>query len=619
MEVAADPGFRRSPFWLFVLLLLIAAQGWLTLHLFGEGLPFDRLTNDEPILDGKHPLHAYHGLLGNRAWREWRVTTCYDPAFQAGYPKTPIFDSGSRPAELFYMIGGAGPASYKIGLAICCLLVPLAFAISGRGVGLRAAGCCLSALLGSALWWSPPCRMLLDSGDLDLLVGGMVIPIYITWLGRFWRTPGPLEWLVVASSAAVGWYMQPLLMLGAVPISILFNLWAFRGVRFAWHMGLASANVAAIAANMFWLTDWVMHLWMYVPYGGEESARALWPASTQDWEAFLPHDPIELGICALGLVGLIVMFRRNGVGAVLLAVGTMVYVLAGGAARLWPILGEVGAQKALSIGVWCCAVPAAYGLTAIAGGIGTTSGYRPLGLVWLVVGLAGLTYGFDIPRRWDTRPLELGLGKQREEIVRTIREKSTADGRVLWEDLSDNGSGWTAMLPELTQRPFVGGLSNDVKIDHMHVRLADGKLVGKPIADWSDADLARLVIRFNITRVVCRSPESIERFRKLPNTAVVAEFKDKAGVMFALDRRPTYILSGRGTVTQMDWKRVALTDLEPDENGVVVISLHHHSNWHVTPGYLIVEKDVDVTDPIPMLRLRLPAPVSRVTMVWKGD
>jgi hypothetical protein len=620
MDVANDKGFRRSPFWLLVLLILMATQGWLTLRLFGPGLPINRLTNDEPILDGRYPLHAYHGLLGNRAWHEWGVTTCFDPAFQAGYPKTPIFDAGSRPAELFYLIGGPTPRSFKVGLLICCLVVPLAFALAGRGVGLGAGGCCLAGLIGGVLWWSPPCRALLANGDLDLLVGGMAIPIYVTWLGRFWRDPGPLEWLVVAGSAALGWYMQPLLMLGAVPISILFNLWAFRGVRFVWHLGLASANLGAIAANSFWLWDWAVHLWMYVPYGGEDSARVLWPATAQEWEAFLPSDPVELAVFAIGLVGVLAMCRRNAVGAFLLTVAAMLYVLAGGAGRLWPVVAEVGAQKLMSVGVWCCAVPAAYALTSLAGGMGSTTGIRLFGPLWLVIGLAGLMFGLDVPRRWDVKPLTIGLGPDRAEIVRQIRERSTADGRILWEDSeTTQDGGWSAMLPELTQRPFLGGLTTDVTIDHLHAQLANGKLMGRSVEEWTDDELARFLVRYNVTRVVCRTPESTARVRRLPGAVEVARFKEDVGVMFAIDRRPNYILSGRGAVTQMDWRRVALADLEPDENGVVVLSLHHHANWHVTPGYVLVEKDVDVNDPIPMVRLRLPGPVSRVTMVWKGD
>jgi hypothetical protein len=621
MDVAAEVGFRKSPGWALVLAALVTAQGWLTLHLFGPGLPLDRLTNDEPVLDGRHPLHCYHGLLGYRSWHARRATTCYDPAFQAGYLKTPIFDAGSRPAELFYLLGGPSAGSYKVGLAVCCLLAPLAFALAARGSGLGAGGACLAAVIGGTLWWSPPCRALLDAGDLDVLVGGMCAPVYLAWLARFGRTPGPLEWLVLVASAAVGWYMHPLLMAGAVALSLLYHVWAFRGVRFVWHLALSAANVVGLGANGFWLWDWAAHLWMYVPYGGADAPASLWPAAMHEWEAFLPHDPVDLAAVAVGAVGLLVMGRRSAVAAGLLGAGAVLYVAGGGAGRLWPVLAEVGTQKVLSAGIWCLAVPCAYGLTAIAGTMGSSSGFKPLGFVWLAVGLAGLTYALDLPGRWNTAPLDIGLGADRQEMIRTISERSTPEGRILWEDRADGppGAGWTPLLPELTQRQYLGGLSPELAIDHMQARLADGKLVGRPVGDWTDEELARFFERYNVTRAVCRTPESVARFRRLSGATPVADFKDGAGVLFALDRRPTFVLSGRGQVTQMDWRRVALADVEPDANGVVVLSLHHHANWRVSPGYVTVEKDVDVIDPIPMLRLRLPAPTARITLTWQGE
>jgi hypothetical protein len=449
----------------------------------------------------------------------------------------------------------------------------------------------------------------------------MCVPVYLAWLARFGRSPGPIEWLVLTASAALGWYMQPLLMLGVAPVAVLYQLWMFRSVRFAWHLALLSANVLALGVNALWLWEWATHLWMYVPYGGEDAPSTIYPVSLRDWEAFLPTDPVDLAAAAIGLVGLLAMLRRNAVAAVLIGTGTLIYVAAGGAGRLWPVFGEVGAQKVMSVGVWCCAVPSAYGLIAIAGGIGSTSGFRPLGLVWLLVGLAGMTYGLDVPRRWDVTPLEIGLGRNRELMVQTIRARSTPDGRILWEDLAEGprGSDWTALLPELTQRPYLGGLSPDISIDHMHARLADGKLVNRPVGDWTDEELAAFFERYNVTRAICRTPESIARFRRLAGAAVLAEFADGAGVMFAIDRRPSYVLKGRAVVTQMDWKRVALSDIEPDEEGVVVLSLHYHTHWRVTPGYVMIERDVDVTDPVPMIRLRLPGPVSRLTMTWKGE
>src|SRR6516165_8703456 len=130
---SAPPTSPESPIWYLVGLVLIIWQGWMTLTLFGPDHPWDRLLDDQPIISGRHPLHLYHGTLGARSLLERGTLCCYDPGFQAGYPKTPVFDSGSRPAELFLLLAGGNyrPAAYKIGVAILCLLAPLIVALAG--------------------------------------------------------------------------------------------------------------------------------------------------------------------------------------------------------------------------------------------------------------------------------------------------------------------------------------------------------------------------------------------------------------------------------------------------------------------------------------------------------
>src|SRR4051812_48834455 len=86
--------------WTLALVALVGWQAWMTLTLFGPGDLWRLLLNDDPVVSGRHPLHLYHGHLGALAWHHTGNVCCYDPAFQAGYPKTPIFDNGSRPAEL---------------------------------------------------------------------------------------------------------------------------------------------------------------------------------------------------------------------------------------------------------------------------------------------------------------------------------------------------------------------------------------------------------------------------------------------------------------------------------------------------------------------------------------
>src|SRR5262245_35127270 len=94
------------PLWLVGLIVFLAWQGWLTLALFGADKDPASLTDARPILSGRHPLHQYHGSLGARSLLRGGTLSCYDPAFHAGYPKTPVFDGGSRPAELMLALTG---------------------------------------------------------------------------------------------------------------------------------------------------------------------------------------------------------------------------------------------------------------------------------------------------------------------------------------------------------------------------------------------------------------------------------------------------------------------------------------------------------------------------------
>src|SRR5262245_40755939 len=172
-----DATERPSPWdhrtWLLGLLALTAWQGWMTLTLFGRNEPFQRLLDDQPIVSGRHALHLYHGYLGSLALSARGTPCCYDPNFQAGYPKTPVFDSGSRPAEWFLLLAGVTyrPAAYKLGLAACCLLAPGLLFLAARGAGLKRAAACLATILGLLIWWGVPGRAALEAGDLDLLLG----------------------------------------------------------------------------------------------------------------------------------------------------------------------------------------------------------------------------------------------------------------------------------------------------------------------------------------------------------------------------------------------------------------------------------------------------------------
>src|SRR5262249_49522348 len=79
---------RPSP---LALVALLAWRGWLPLPLSAPGRDVPRLLDAEPVLSGRHPLHLYHGYLGAGAFHDRGSLSCFDPAFHAGYPKTPVF------------------------------------------------------------------------------------------------------------------------------------------------------------------------------------------------------------------------------------------------------------------------------------------------------------------------------------------------------------------------------------------------------------------------------------------------------------------------------------------------------------------------------------------------
>src|SRR5439155_25429258 len=141
----------------------------------------------------------YHGHLGARSLLERGSLSCYDPACHAGYPETPVFDGGSRPAELALALAGAtfSPRAYKIGLAVVCLAAPLFVFAAARGAGLSRGAAALAVALALVAWWGRPGREALEAGDVDLLLACLASLAQLGALLRYHERPGllPLAWV----------------------------------------------------------------------------------------------------------------------------------------------------------------------------------------------------------------------------------------------------------------------------------------------------------------------------------------------------------------------------------------------------------------------------------------
>lgn len=629
---APETGGRSRWIWVAVFLALVGWQAWVTLSLFGQDQPWDQLLNDQPIISGRHPLHLYHGLLGAQTLFEQGRLCCYDPSFQAGYPKTPVFDDGSRPAELFLALGGGTyqPAAYKIGLASCCCLVPFLLALAAWGVGMSRGPLCLTVALGLVVWWSGPCRDMLEAGDLDLLLAGQASLVHVTLLIRMDRSPSFLVWLGLFASGCLAWFAQPLLFLVvACPLLLVYYLSA--GVRhgLGWHVAFLLGLVGGVAVNWFWLVDWVSYWWIRVPlpfdvqYLPHRTFKAIWYG---DFWGNAEDRIVALTLLCAGLPGLWFWNRgKNRVAARLLGLGaTGLFVLA--VLRIgWEPTGRLGTTKLLVSSLWFALLPAVYAgvevsrilarwarspllaglvVAALLGGIGWAA--------WPSAQALGM-------RCLTTTPLEIGLNSQQQAVVELLGRQTTPEARILWEDCSGQATfpRWTALLSLLTDRSFLGGLDPTAAVEFSFAGFVDRNLAGKPIKDWSAAELEDYCKRYNVGWIVCRSPEATARFRDWSMARQTGQFDEggQAASLFTVDRPHSYVLKGQATWLQAGPRRIVLGEVDAPD-GKVVLSLHYQKGLVASPRRVQIEPGPDPSDPIPLVRLIIPGPVTRITLTW---
>lgn len=633
MDGGRDQGFRSGALAWMLGALVLAGQGSLALERFGG---WAALTNREPIVAGRHPLHLYHAMLGAETFRQRYSTACYDPNFQAGYPKTPVFDGGCRPAELCLLLAGSGEpvVAYKLGLFALCLFVPIAFALAARGVGLSATGSCLTAALGCAAWWSPPVQALLETGDVDILLAGLATIVYVAGLSRYHWDPSPTSWLVLAATSVIGWYAHPVIWIGLAPVVALFYIAAAPKHGPAWHLGLAAVTLAALAPNMWWLWDWGRFWWLRQPSVDEIAPFPTWGAmlgSTSENLALLGSGLFGWPLAVFGLLAAAILFgmKHRSAAFVLVAAGFLAAVVArlgetwmpfinGGAARAAPLAAAFGV-------IPVAAVASAWARRAVLGGPVL------IALCLLPMALASST-ALRTLLHVKVEPIACGLSDDQRQFVDGLNTHTDDSARILLEDVSPGsrrGWNWPALLPTLAKRSYLGGLDPKARFEHFHCGLGSGKFNGRSLSEWTDSDLLEVAKRYNIGWIAARSPEAISRWLAVPGAKEVARYRDGGEiVLIALDRAKSFVLTGEAKWEQADRRKVVLTDVipadaphpdgGPNPSKVIVLSLHHQPGLRVSPNIVQVERDPCPHDPIPMIRLRMTGPLSRIVISWEN-
>jgi hypothetical protein len=600
----------------------------MTLQLFGDD-PWNNLRDERPILTGKHPLHLYHGHLGAKAFLHHGSTSCYDPAFQAGYPKTPVFDGGSRPAELFLCTVGGHyrPSAYKIGIAVCNLLVPFAFVIAGRGAGLTRRAVFLGVILGLFVWWGGPCQAALHEGNLDLLLASMSVLVLGGMLIRFDRKPGARAWGGLLLSGFAGYLFHPLLLVLMLPLFLIYYLSVGARHRMVWSVLLLGGWFLAVGANYFWLRDWVRYWWLLMP---PSPGDLLLPHRTfaSLWRATLWGDDLDrtltIVLLILAFAGAIV-FNQSGQRATarFFGLGSLAMILLAVGGVLNSEMGRLGATALLIPGLFFAVPLAAHtvemGWRLLCGWMGRS--WKAASIV--TAGLGGLLLLPGVRpalahHLTTVEPFVLGLNEQQERVVSELKEHTTTSARILWETPPNSalGSGWTTLLPILTGRSYVGGLESSGTIEHTADSLTRQTLDGRPLTDWTDEELAEYCRLYNIGWVVCWTKPTTERFLRWTGKKPVAVLgPENEGILLELDRPHSFILKGKARWLGAEMSRIRLADVRP-EDGVIELSLHFQEGLVASPGRVQIRR-LQKGDNIPFVQLTVEAPVAHLTLVWQ--
>ena len=628
---AAGPS-RRWP-WQLAWLALIGWQLWLTLGLFGPD-PLVQLLDDRPIVDGAHPQHQYLARIGVQSLLERGSSTVFDPHFQAGFLKTPIFN-GSRLAEVFLLAGGGTyhPAAYKLGVAGVCLLVPLLLRLACRAAGLDQPTALLATALGLLVWWGPLGRGALETGDSEVLLAALAGLAHVGCLIGYHRRPGLMIWLALLATGCLGWFLQPLFF--PITLPLLLGYYLSVGARhdfLTWHSAFWLAEQGAVLINLPWLTDWVAYWWLRSPLPSAAGLILPHRTFTSIWNSSLWGGPADRLLTVLlmvsALIGVVILSQsRQRPAAQLLgmgAAGALVLALLGVS---WEPLGQVGTLGLLAPALWFAALPAAHAYVWLARRLWQLG---KLGRVMLILlaSLVGLSLATCVRqdaaclggRCVQVEPLTFGLNSERQELVEALRTYTTTDARILWEDRtgSRRESRWAALLPLLTDgRSYIGGLDPEGTIEPSSICLANLMLHGRELATWSDEQLDDYCRRYNVGWVVCWSAPWVQRLVQWPGVEKVVEVHDAGdGWLLKVKRTPSYALKGQARLVEADHRYIALQQVEP-ENGVVVLSLHYQAGMRATPGRVQVEREASGDDFIGFVRLRLAERAECVTITWE--
>lgn len=202
-----------------------------------------------------------------------------------------------------------------------------------------------------------------------------------------------------------------------------------------------------------------------------------------------------------------------------------------------------------------------------------------------------------------------------EQLAKRITQTKQENGRVLLEtynifhaerdrfagDNTDHSLFAHLLFPYLTKAPFVGGHYPNFFVEYNRANFYSGILAKRPLEKWRARELEQFLNAYQIELIVAHTPIAKKTFgERLANVEPL--WREGPHQAYRYRLRGDYFVQGGGNVS-FDYGRIVLNNLQANENGSVVIKLHHVPGLRASDDSVVEPVEVEGAV-LPFIRIK---------------
>lgn len=587
-----------------------------------------------PVMNDDYSIHYGHVEPVKEFFKDSGRLWGYDPFYMAGLPKSTVFDADAKSPEIIGLIFSFADSAlvYNIYIFLNYILAPLIFLWSLYNFGLRRWGLAVGFSAGTFYWWAYPAFRFNLAGQFAFI---FVSHITLLIFSLFYRFVESGKFRFIALCSIIGAFALSVHILAPINIavgSLILYALGFKRMRGKHHTALFSCLAFILIANSIWIIPFIRF------YGMNNLADIDWffgePNSFYFIEAFSPGGSL---------------YRYLRLAILLASIGGFIKWKMGKSLLFYPVLGNVlilfiysyfGGYSTLTFlqNPWryefemnlFLLVPAAIYVNSLFENNSLSRKIVPsfvcLFLLICLFPVNALEAGKRlIPRYRGERivkydklsPVNNGeveyayeelprssLPPAGVEFLQWIRRNTTKEARIMLEDSCWQsrhaywGSHLPAMLPQLTDREYIGGPIPQYFMVHHYASFQDGFFCGKYLEEYDDGEFLEKLELYNIKWIVAFTPYSRNYLDKFPDSIHLLDRVEKF-YLYEVSRIPDFFIEGKGDV-KSDYNHLCLSGLTEGED--VVIKYHWIKTLKTSPSRKLREfKTKD--DPVSFIKI----------------